>query len=173
MSQINLLSGSEAANRPQPKGGSGSVFLSLALLVVVFGAYFGLLFYKEMLQKSFDAKEAESVAMKKRISGEKADRVSDFFDRMTVIDANLKATAESPNAPLAKIEQKMVPTANISSYKYDAEEGSIQAVIAADSFRAVAEQIVAFKEAFSSVMVEGDTRVGVDGKIVATLVIIP
>ena len=67
----------------------------------------------------------------------------------------------------------MVPPENISSYKSDAEEGLVQTVIAADSFRAVAEQIVAFKEAFSSVMVEGDTRVGVDGKLVATLLIIP
>lgn len=173
MAQINLLSGSESGTRPTVKSGGGSLMLSFAILVLTFGTYFGTVFYKGMLQRDFDAVESESAQKKSLIVGEKANRVADFFDRMSVIDANLRSSALSPNDPLVRIEGALIPEANLSSYKYDLEKKSIETVASADSFRAVAQQLVTLKKVFSSATMEGNARVGSDGKVSATLSLIP
>lgn len=166
MSQINLMSGGEEANRP--KGGflSGSLFFSIAVLVVSFGVYFGMVYYRQSLEKDLASLKAENDAKKNLIAGEKANRVADFADRLTVIDGNLKSTMLSPNDPFSRIERSMIPEVNISSYMYDVD-GKVQISLVSDSFRALAQQIVAFKKnsTFSAVAVDGDARVGTSGKV--------
>lgn len=170
MSQINLMSGGEETNRP--KGGflSGSLFLSVAVLVVSFGAYFGMIYYRKSLEADLASHQAENSAKKNLISGEKANRVADFADRLAVISDNLKATALSPNDPFSRIERAMIPEVNISSYAYDTD-GKVQISLIADSFRALAQQIVTLKKnnVFSAVAVDGDARVGTSGKVEAKL----
>lgn len=173
MSQINLMSGGEESNRPKTSFLSGSIFLSLIILVGVFGAYFGVLYYERSLTSTISSLTRDEEAKKALISGDKASRVADFADRLMVIGTNLEDTALSPNEPFVRIERAMIPEVNLTSYVYDIEEMTVDATIEADSFRAVAQQLAAFKkdQAFSSVSVDGDARIGSSGKIEAKLVL--
>lgn len=173
MSQINLMSGGEESNRPKTGFLGGSVFLSLIILVGVFGTYFGILYYKQSLTSTISSLVADEAAKKNLISGDKANRVADFADRLTVIKTNLEGTSLAPNDPFARIERAMIPEVNLASYVYNVEEEMIDMMIEADSFRAVAQQLVALKKdrAFSAVSVDGDARIGTSGKIEAKLVL--
>lgn len=171
MSQINLMSGSEEANRPKTNLFGNSLFLSAALTVLVFGAYFGTLYYRQSLEKHLDVLKAEEDSKMRLVSNDKANRVADFADRLSVIGENLGKTTVSPNDPLLRIERVMVPEVNLSAYSYDIENRMAKVSLASDSFRAVAQQIVALKGAgaFSAVSVDGNVQVGSDGKINADL----
>ena len=171
MSQINLMSGSEEASRPKKNLFSSSLFLSVVVLVVAFGVYFGALYYRESLESRLASLKAEGDAKTKLVSGDKANRVADFADRLSVIDGNLKKTTMLPNDPLSRIERVMIPEVNLSAYSYDVESGMVTISLVSDSFRAVAQQIVALKGAgaFSAVSVDGDVQIGSNGKIDADL----
>lgn len=171
MSQINLVSESETSSRSSKNFFGSSLFLSAAILVIAFGVYFGTMFYVRSLEKSVASHEGELVAKKDLIAGDKANRVADFANRLSVIDGNLKKTASSPNEPLSRIERFIMPEVNISSYSYDIENGSVKISLSADSFRSVAQQIVALKRegAFASVSVGGNVGINVEGKIEAEL----
>lgn len=171
MSQINLMSGGEESNRPAKSLFGGSLFLSIALLVVTFGVYFGVMYYSQSLERSVASHEEELIAKKNLVAGDKANRVADFADRLSVIDENLKKTTSLPNDPLSRIEQSIMPDVNISSYSYDVEAGMVKISLVADSFRSVAQQIVVLKRdnAFAAVSVEGSVGINTDGKIGANL----
>ena len=173
MSQINLMSGGVESNRPKGSFLSGSVFLSLIILVGVFGTYFGVLYYKKSLASTISSLVADEAEKKSLISGDKANRVADFADRLTVIKANLKDTALAPNDPFSRIERAMIPEVNLTAYVYDVEGKTIDIAIEADSFRAIAQQVVALKkdQVFSMVSVDGDAHIGTGGKIEAKFVL--
>ncbi len=152
---------------------SKSLLFSGAVLVVSFGVYFGVVYYRQSLQSSIASLNEQDTAKRNLIAGEKANRVADFADRLTVIDDNLKSTMLAPNEPFFRIEKAMIPEVNLTSYEYSLENGAIDTTIAADSFRAIAQQIIAFKKnaLFSAVMIDGDARVGSNGKIEAKLIL--
>ncbi len=172
MSQINLMSGGEAAaGRPSKSFFSSSLFLSVAILVVTFGVYFGVLYYSQSLESSVASHEEELVAKKNLVAGEKANRVADFADRLNVIDGNLQKTMTVPNDPLSRIERAIIPDVNLSSYSYDVDKKMVDISVVADSFRSVAQQIVTLKRdnAFSAVAVDGSVGINADGKVSAKL----
>lgn len=171
MSQINLMSGGEEANRPKKSLFGSSLVLSVIVLVVTFGVYFGALYYRQSLESRLTSLKAEAEAKTQLVSGDKANRVADFADRLSVIDGNLKKTTMLPNDPLSRIERVMIPEVNLSAYSYDVESGTVTISLVSDSFRSVAQQIVALKGAgaFSAVSVDGDVKIGSDGKINADL----
>lgn len=172
MSQINLMSGGEAAaGRPSKILFSSSLFLSVAILVVTFGVYFGVLYYSQSLESSVASHEEELVAKKNLVAGEKANRVADFADRLNVIDGNLQKTMTVPNDPLSRIERAIMPDVNLSSYSYDVDKKMVDISVVADSFRSVAQQIVTLKRdnAFSAVAVDGSVGINADGKVSANL----
>jgi hypothetical protein len=168
------MSGGEGASLPKPSFFSGSVFFSFALLVISFGAYFGVLFYKEALQKTVTSLMADNEAERNLIAGEKADRVADFADRLTVIGGNLKETAFVPNDPLSRIERSLIPEVNLTSYVYNVESETVKVGVAADSFRAIAQNIITLKGeggGFSSVVVDGEAMLGESGKVETTFIL--
>ncbi|QQS15970.1 MAG: hypothetical protein IPK84_01210 [Candidatus Moraniibacteriota bacterium] len=172
MSQINLMSGEGgAANRPSQGFLGGSFSLSVIILVITFAAYFGTVYYVQSLENSLASYKEDLTAKRNLVAGEKANRVADFADRLSVIDENLQNTASVPNDPLSRIERAMMPDVNLSSYSYDVAGGTVKIALVSDSFRAVAQQIVAFKQAadFSAVSVDGNVKIGTDGKIIAEL----
>ncbi len=174
MSQINLMSGGEGTSLPKPSFFSGSVFFSFAVLVVSFGVYFGVLAYQETLRKEVDSLVADNKAEQNLIAGEKATRVADFADRLKVIEGNLKETASVPNDPLSRIERSLIPEVNLTSYTYDVASKTVKVGVAADSFRAIAQNIITLKKketAFSSVAVDGEVKVGSGGKIEANFIL--
>ena len=174
MAKINLAgnSGSDSSRMTTRFLGK-SMLLSFLILAGTFGLYFGLVFYREMLARDFAATESESASRTALISGEKADRVADFSDRLTVIEAQLTETALPPTDSLSKIESALVPEANLLSYIALLEESSIKVKLSADSFGAVARQMVAFKQVFSSVLIDKQVEIGESGKIEASLTMIP
>jgi hypothetical protein len=174
MSQINLLSGGEGPRLPKPSFFGGSIFFSFAVLAVSFGAYFGILVYEEALQRDVKSLTADNEAERNLIAGEKADRVADFADRLSVIEGNFKETALVPNDPLFRIERALIPEVNLTSYAYDVTSKTVEVTVAADSFRAIAQNIITLKKketAFSSVAVDGEVKVGSNGKIEANLIL--
>ena len=174
MANINLLSGDHQGKIPSRAGGlGGSLVLSFLVLAATIGAYFGAVFYSGMIQKSVDELKDEIASKKNLISGEKASRVADFSDRTAVIKENLSGTVLSPNDPLARIEQSLVPSVNFSSYEYEVEKRTVKGILSADSFRSIAEQLVTLKgeNRFSSAVIDGDARVDSDGKITVTILL--
>lgn len=171
MSQINLMSGREESNRPAKNFFGSPFFLSATILVVTFGVYFGMMYYVGSLERSVASHEKELTAKKDLVVGDKANRVADFANRLSVIDGNLKKTASFPNEPLSRIERFIMPEVNLTSYSYDMEKGRVKISLAADSFRSVAQQIVALKQkgAFSVVSVDGSVRINAEGKIEADI----
>ncbi len=174
MSQINLMTGGgEGSNLPRRSLLGGSFFFSIVVLALAFGSYFGVIFYRDTLQKQVDEINARNEAARNRIAGEKADRVADFADRLSVIDQNLKKTSLPPNDPFSRIERALMPEANITSYSYDIEKKEVKTGLAADSFRAIAQQIITLKRegSFSSATIDGDVKLGTSGKVEALFVL--
>lgn len=173
MSQINLMSGGGESTLPKVGIFSGSLFLSMLVLALGFGSYFGVKFYRSGLDRELASLIADTERQRNLISGEKADRVADFSDRITLIKNNLAATALAPTDPLSRIERSLIPEVNITSYEQNVEEGTIRISVASDSFRALAQYIITLKQnnTFSSVSVDGDSRVGDGGKIESNMIL--
>lgn len=170
MSQINLLQGESSATRPPRVGLAGSsLFLSFALIALSFGVYYGVKFYGASLQKELDSIKAEEEERKALIYGEKADRVFDFSNRLTIIDANLTSFPESPNTPLSKIESAMIPEVNLISFEFSVEGKLVEIKLLADSFKSIAQQMVTLKKEFSSVTITKDAFLNQEGKIESDL----
>lgn len=164
MSNINLSQSSESSSL-KASGGilDKSLGFSIALLILAFGAYFGLLFYGKTLDSNLASINASIETERKKISGDQANRVVDFQDRLDVIGKSL-GSSMFPNDNLAKIEASMLSGTRLSKYSYVMETQSIETTVIAESFKNIAEQIVAFKKAFANVTV-GDTSRGEDGKL--------
>lgn len=173
MSQINLMSGGGEPIRSTGGLFGGSIFLSFLILVLSFGAYFGSIFYKGMLEKEISSLKIETEKQQNLISGGKANRVADFADRLTVIDKEIKSTVVSPNEPFSKIERSMIPEMDINSYEYSLENKKADIILSADSFRAIAQYIITLKKegGFSSVTLDGDAKIVTGGKIEAKLIL--
>lgn len=171
MSQINLVSGGEEMNRPAKGSLGSSFFLSVSILVLTFGAYFGSMYYSNSLSRSVASYEQELESKKSLVVGDKANRIADFADRLDVVGGNLKETSSQPNDPLLRIERSMMPDVNLSSYSFDLEGKKVKVSLSADSFRSVAQQIVAFKKdnTFSGVAIDGSVATDDQGKISADL----
>lgn len=164
MSNINLSQSSELSSL-KASGGvlDKSLGISIGLLILAFGVYFGLLFYEKTLDSNLASINASIETERKKISNDQANRIVDFQDRLDVIGKSL-TSGMSPNDNLAKIESSMLPETKLGQYSYDMEKQSIETVVIADSFKSIAEQIVAFKKVFSNVSV-GDTSRSEDGKL--------
>lgn len=173
MSQINLVSGGGESVSLKTSFFSSSLFLSMLVLIFGFGAYFGVSFYKNAIERELSSLEGEIKSQENLISGEKANRVADFFNRTSVIENNLQGTILSPSDPLSRIERSLIPEVNITSYEQNVEEGTVRISVASDSFRALAQYIITLKQnnTFSSVSVDGDSKIGKDDKIESELIL--
>ena len=172
MPQINLSTGSGSEKiEPSRFRSNLSIILSLLIIAATVGVYFGVVAYRRSVDREFSNIDAEITSKRSMISGEKANRVADFSDRLSIIGKNLSDSAMSPNEPLSKIERSMVPGVNLSSYEYDLEKRVVRAFVVADSFRSLAEQLVSLKQQFSSVQVEKEARLNEDGKVESGLLL--
>lgn len=163
MSNINLSQSPESSLKASGGILDKSLGISIGLLILAFGAYFGLLFYGKTLDSNLASINASIETEKKKIASDQANRVVDFQDRLDVIGKSLKSNMP-PSDNLAKIEASMLPETRLSEYSYDMEKQAIQTTVIAESFKNIAEQIVAFKKVFSNVSV-GDTSRSEDGKL--------
>lgn len=170
MSNINLSQSSESPSLKVPRGFvDKSIGISIVLLILSFGAYLGLVFYVKTLDSELTSVNDSIEMEKKKIAGDQANRVIDFQDRLDVVEKAIR-TSESPDDNLAKIEASMLPETYLNRYEYDREKRSIETTVVAQSFKNVAEQIVAFKSLFSNVVV-GDINRNEDQKLEVDMVL--
>lgn len=173
MSSINLA-------QSNPGGGDQglhtifdkSLVISLGLITVSLGTFFGLMAYNSFLKKEMVSADSSISASLAELEGESVNRVVDFQDRMTNIDAQLTSTDIAPQEMFASIEKLMVGGASLGSYKYDIKEKTLSMKIISGDFKTVAQQIINFKSSnsFKNVTVSNTSK-GSDGTVTSDVVI--
>lgn len=160
LSQSNLKRSNQELNTIFDK----SLVISSGLIVLSFGAYFGLTMYNSLLEKKTTAVNDAIAAQLSEFEGDSVNRVVDFQERMKSIDAKLMTKDISPQDMFASIEKLMVSGASLDSYKYDVAGKTVSMKVVSSDFKTVARQIMSFKslDSFKSVTV-GDVSKGSDG----------
>ncbi|MDD5084245.1 MAG: hypothetical protein PHT88_04965 [Candidatus Moranbacteria bacterium] len=173
MSSINL----SQSNLERSRQESGTIFdkslvISLSLIVLSFGSLFGLNAYNSVLEKNVVAANDTITTHLKELESDSVNRVVDFQERLTNIDAKLAVKDISSQDMFALVEKSMVSGASLGSYVYNTEAKTLTVKIVASDFKIVAQQIMNFKSvsAFTSVIVS-DALKGNDGVVTSNVII--
>jgi hypothetical protein len=173
MANINLSQSSLERNNQE----SNSIFdkslaISLFLIVVSFVALFGLKVYNASVEKRTAALDADITTQLAVLEGDSVNRVVDFQERMSDIDAKLSSTTISPQDMFASIEKLMVSGAILDSYKYDVTKKTLALKVMSDDFKVVARQVMSLKSfnSFKNVTVESTSKDDT-GKVASTVII--
>ncbi|HBO17229.1 MAG TPA: hypothetical protein DD451_04485 [Candidatus Moranbacteria bacterium] len=147
-------------------------FFSITLLIVTSFIYAGQLLYKKKLVSNENAIIKEISEKKSSLGSAALVSIKDFDQRISKIDNNL-AQRVYPNDVLAYIEDFLVKNVYIDSYKYEDSKQEVALNVIADSYNAIASQILNFKKSdkFSNVDISSTNRTE-EGKITFTLTMI-
>lgn len=132
---------------------SGSLVISIILLVLVGGLYGALKYYnKDVTSKIDEVTSQYNVEYQKFLSGN-ANEIIDFKNRTDIASALLDDDRPMNNV-MAQIESSILPVVYLESLTYDKDKETITLSGVADSFNTVAKQILSFKQNdyFSSVI---------------------
>jgi hypothetical protein len=165
MANINLSQSSQQRGSANASGVMDKTLgISLGLLVLTGVVFGGVKLYSGSLEQKKANIENEIVAQSAGLQGDKVDRVADFQTRSDFIAKKM----ESKNAPqdiLAKVEKAMLPPVVLQDYEYDVEKKTLSLEATADSFKTVSQQLMSFKAAFNSVVMDSGAH-GEDESIV-------
>lgn len=173
MSSINLSqSNLERSHHESDTIFDKSLVISLSLIILSFGSLFGLSAYNAVLEKNTVAVNENIATALKELESDSVNRVIDFQERLTNIDAKLVSKDVSSQDMFALIEKSMVSGASLGSYAYNAEEKTLTVKVIASDFKVIAQQIMNFKSvsAFTSVLVS-DASKGNDGVVTSNVLI--
>lgn len=133
-----------------------SIFVSLAILVVVLLAYGALVLYNSSLQSSIADANAQTDVTTASIDAAKLNRVHDFNLRLELLQEMMKGEATNMT-DLQNIESSMISGVWLANLEYNEEENTYLATGVADTTEAASKQVFQFKsnDYFSNVSVDG------------------
>ncbi len=174
MSSINLSqSNLDRSNQELNTIFDKSLIISLALLIVSFGTFFGLKYYNSTLNTKIATLNTEIGEHLKDLDGSTSmNRVVDFQERLKTIDTKIAATEEAPQNLFTTVEKLMVGGASLDSYAYDAAAKTLTLKVVSGDFKVVARQVMNFKSSgsFQNVTVS-NTEKTTDGSVNSDVVI--
>lgn len=159
MTTINLYNSSS-----QNEGGKNSraidsgFFLSIAILVIVLGAWAFSEFYIRSLEKQNTQLQAEIDGERMNgLSGERVNGAADLQVRLNEIKSNNEN--KKVNDILSAVSKAIVAGTSINEFKYDSKE--LKLTVRTDSFLTLARQTMSFKKSsdFSDVSIANISRV--------------
>ena len=164
MPGINL-SQSATQNEQARAGTSGRLWIgarliwSAVLILIAVAIWGGLTYYDGRLQSDIDGMTSTIREKEKGFSGEDVDRVADFVLRTGLLEQNLTGKADA-SSMLTDLQGVMLDSVVLSKYSYDKAAGIVEMSGTADSFRGLAQQLVAFRKLpkFSSLSVGNAKR---------------
>lgn len=162
MANINLVNEEATKKINLPfKGGLlaiGGAFLTLA------GIYVGMLLYGKSLQSEVDSAKQNYASKKAQFDEINAADLVDFKNRIDYAKG-LLTTEDLAVESLGDLSKRIIPNVFVESYDLDAGANTVKLTCVADSFRAVALQVLSLKksEYFSGVFL-GDNRLNENGK---------
>lgn len=140
------------------------IIISCGIAVVTLLVLGGLKYYNFVLQGKIESADKEIKADNDLLTSaaakdSSANIVSDFAVRLAKAQENISGKRD-PVAALKNLESTVVSGANLESYTYNKDKNSLLLTMAADSFPAVARQLLNFKksEYFQDVMISGISR---------------
>ncbi len=118
--------------------------LSLGMFLVVFMGWMTLRYYMSSLDKKLTSADEIIANNTTRLHGSQVDRIVNFSDRINFLSKSLNANTD-PKGHLQLIESLMVSNVSLTGYEYNAVDRVAKVSATADSFRAIAEQIISLQ----------------------------
>ncbi len=163
MSGINLSQSAMQNERVQATAGrsrfGARLVWSAVLVLLAAMTWGGATCYDGWLQSGIDGMMTTIKTKESGFNGDDVDRVADFSLRVDLLKQNL-AGKPDVSTLLTELQEVMFDGVVLSKYTYDQTTGVIEMVGSADSFRSLAQQLVAFRKLpkFSSLSVGDASR---------------
>lgn len=147
MAGINLAQGARQEEvKNKEKRSKRGVVLVAVFLVLVLGAWGGLVWYEGMLSADIEGLEREIETVRGEISGADLSRIADFYFRLDAVEEGLESMRH-PHLILGTIERNIDSSVELSSISFDEEEREVVLEGIAGEFQAIVRQLVALKSA--------------------------
>lgn len=161
MSNINLYQDTktEETKKQIPRLVDSGFFISIGLLVVVFGIFVGLKLYDESLQSKVEGLNVMVSEANKNLGASNVNKLVDFEARSKKASEEIDEREMSLDIMKA-IEDSMVEGVSANSINIDKNTESVDMDLQSGSFEAVAKQILSFKknDYFNSIEINSAVR---------------
>ena len=143
MSNINLATGETPRNNSRTS--KSGLLISVIVLILLICLYGALLFINKKVSAQISSVQNQYKTEYGKLLAGDGNNIIDFENRSKVA-RKLISQNKPVSVSFSQIENSLLPSVYLTSYKYDKKKGIIALNCVGDNFNTVAKQILSFKE---------------------------